>query len=107
MSRSRIAILLASIILIFIISGCKADEKKIIEKICKEQGKVRVSKCVTFFSTYPQGFVQDASTEIFDAEGNYIYSCGGYKAFINNEEREKEQKLCADYLKDCRIIKSC
>ena len=83
--------------------------KKIINKICAQQGKVQVSKCGIYFSSYPQGqgFVEDASTAVYDAEGNYIYPCYGYKFFINNEEQEKEQKLCAGYLKDCKIIKSC
>lgn len=104
MIKTRFFILL---ILVFIV-GCTANDNKTVDKICgKVEPESQISKCGEHFSSTPPINIADAPAIIYDSEANQLSFCGGYTVFINEEAREKNEKLCAEYLKDCKIIKTC
>jgi len=97
------------------------------QKICSDEGSdIKIWKCGEYYKTYPTGYqskeeretikeadskliIMDADTHIYSSDGNYIMSCGGYKAYASEANRKKEQEECAKYTADnCEIIKeSC
>ncbi|MDP2922195.1 MAG: hypothetical protein Q8O30_00535 [Candidatus Omnitrophota bacterium] len=90
-------------------SAQKSPRDTILNKICgQEASAVSVNKCGNFYSTYPTGIIVDAATNIFDANGTYIDSCGGYTAFISEKAKEESEQKCSTYLEACtQVIKSC
>lgn len=81
-----------------------SSSSSIVDKICaQEQQAVQVSQCGAFYSTYPAGFVVDAATKLYDANGSYLkVFCGGYVV-----PPAVPDARCAA-LKDCKVVKeSC
>jgi len=91
-------ILVLAIALLIFFSGCieiinSFTQTPAVSKICEYNSyPVKVKKCGENYSTYPAGssplerllspgqvlVVVDADTKYFDAQGNFIISCGGF-----------------------------
>jgi hypothetical protein len=87
----------------------QATQDQIVKKICQQQEvDVFVNKCGDYYSTYPTGHVVDAATEIFDNNGEHIYSCGGNTFYSSDQAREEAERKCSAYLAKCtRVVDSC
>ena len=95
-------------IILILVAGCNTDDLKIAEKICeKAPSETKISKCGNYFSSTPPSTLMDAPIIVYDIEVKSILDCGGNKYFTNEESRQNELKMCSEYLKNCRFIKTC
>lgn len=79
-------------------------------KICGQEPKSSmINRCGAYYAVYPGGFILDAGTKIYDSVGTYLNTfCGGYQVYTSDSERLKQERICADYLKNCRVVvESC
>jgi energy-coupling factor transporter transmembrane protein EcfT len=81
-----------------------------LEKICtnSETKDIAINNCdnAEYFTTYPNGLIMDAGVNIYDKNGDYIITCGGYKTYISEEARNKESETCQKYPgNNCDIAK--
>ena len=98
-----------------------------VTRICSQESKSSVvSKCGSYYSVYSgraestetcapgQGcsvdgpFEVDAGTKIYDAQGVLLnIICGGYQGYASDSARLTQERVCANYLKNCAVLESC
>lgn len=65
-----------------------------------------VYRCSSYYVEKQIFSVVDLGNTIYDLEGNYITSCGGFKSYSSGIERDAAEKRCEQYLltNSCTLI---
>jgi len=77
-----------------------------IEKICRAKSehsdKVEIKQCGNYYTSYPVGLM-DAGTKVYDLNGNYVRSCGGY---MTKADWNKQKDVCRPIFSSCSSEKT-
>ena len=65
-----------------------------------------VYRCSSYYVEKQTHSVMDLGNTIYDLKGNYVTSCGGFRTYVNGDEKIAAEKRCAQYpLKNsCTLI---